>query len=196
MEKGGLGAALRAVGITTGEHLAWADEMRVGLVSVVRRVWAPVGVKVRQPVQQVRQWRYLVAAIEVWAGRLWWCWTDTMGSEEVASVVRGWQQNTDLEAVVWDGAPSHRSEVVQEVGFPLVQQPAYAPELNPAERLFEELRRVAEGKVYATLDAKVAAIQAELQWWDANPDRLRRLVGWWWIKDTLNQLPGPEAYLA
>jgi hypothetical protein len=45
MEKGGLGAALRAVGITTGEHLAWADEMRVGLVSVARRVWAPVGVK-------------------------------------------------------------------------------------------------------------------------------------------------------
>jgi hypothetical protein len=65
-----------------------------------------------------------------------------------------------------------------EVGFPLVQQPAYAPELNPAERLFEELRRVAEGKVYDTLDTKVAAIQAELQRWDANPDRLRRLVGW------------------
>jgi hypothetical protein len=68
--------------------------------------------------------------------------------------------------------------------------------LNPAERLFEELRRVAEGKVYDTLDAKVAAIQAELQRWDANPDRLRRLVGWWWIMDTLNQLPGPKAYLA
>jgi transposase len=85
---------------------------------------------------------------------------------------------------------------VQEVGFPLVQQPTYAPELNPAERLFEELRRVAEGKVYDTLDAKVAAIQAELQRGDANPDRLRRLVGWWWIMGTLNQLPGPKAYLA
>jgi hypothetical protein len=191
-----LGAALRGVGITTGEHLAWADEMRVGLVSVVRRVWAPVGVKVRQPMQQVRQWRYLVAAIEVWAGRLWWCWTDTMRSQEVASIVRGWQQNTDLEAVVWDGAASHQSAVVQKVGFPLVQQPAYAPELNPAERLFEELRRVTEGKVYDSLDAKVAAIQAELQRWDADPNRLRRLVGWWWIQDTLNQLPGPEAYLA
>ena len=42
--------------------------MRVGLVSVVRRVWAPVGVKVRQRVQQVRKWRYLVLAIEVWSG--------------------------------------------------------------------------------------------------------------------------------
>jgi len=42
--------------------------MRVGLVSVVRRVWAPVGVKVRQQVQKVREWRYLVVAIEILAG--------------------------------------------------------------------------------------------------------------------------------
>ena len=181
--------ALRAAGVTTGQHLAWADEMRVGLVSVVRRVWAPVGVKVRQRVQQVRKWRYLVLAIEVWAGRLWWCWTDTMRSKETASVVLGWQRNTELEAVVWDGAPSHRSEIVQGLGFPLVRQPAYAPELNPAERLFEELRRVVEGKLYDTLDAKVAVLEDELRQWDADPARVSRLVGWSWIVDILNQLP-------
>lgn len=163
--------------------------MRVGLVSVLRRVWAPVGVKVRQQVQQVRKWRYLVLAIEVCAGRLWWCWTDTMRSEETASVVLGWQQNTGLEAVVWDGAPSHRSEVVQDLGFPLVQQPPYAPELNPVERLIEELRRAVEGKVFDTLEAKVAAIEAELRKWDVDADRVRRLAEWDWIRDTLNQLP-------
>lgn len=162
--------------------------MRVGLVSVLRRVWAPVGVKVRQ---RVRKWRYLVLAIEVWAGRLWWCWTDTMRSEETASVLLGWPGNTDLAAVVWDGASSHRSEVVQDLGFPLVQQPAYAPELNPVERLIEELRRAVEGKVHDTLEAKVGAIEAELWKWDADPDRVRRLVSWPWIKDTLNQLPPP-----
>ncbi len=196
MEKRGCGAALRVAGVTSGDHLAWADEMRVGLVSVVRRVWAPVGVKVRQRVQQVRKWRYLVLAIEVWAGRLWWCWTDTMRSEETASVVQGWQQNTAVEVVVWDGAPSHRSEVVQGLGFPLVQQPAYAPELNPVERLIEELRRAVEGKVYDTLDAKVATIESELRKWDVDADRVRRLAGWGWIKDTLTQLAGPNPIAA
>jgi transposase len=180
---------LGAAGVTTGEGLAWADEMRVGLVSIVRRIWVPVGVKVRQRVQQVRKWRYLVLAVEVWAGRLWWCWTDTMRSGETASVVRGWQRNTNLAAVVWDGAPSQRSEVVQDLGFPLVQQPAYAPELNPVERLIQELRRAVEGKVYDTLDAKVAAIEVELRKWDADADRVHRLAGWDWIRDTLNQLP-------
>jgi transposase len=113
-----------------------------------------------------------------------------MRSVETTSVVLGWQRNTDLEAVVWDGAPSHRAEVVQDLGFPLVQQPAYAPELNPVERLIEELRRAVEGKVYDSLDAKVAAIEAELRKWDVNPDRVRRLAYWDWIKDTLKQLPG------
>lgn len=163
---------------------------------MVRRVWAPVGVKVRQPVQLVRKWRYLVLAIEVWAGRLWWCWTDTMRSEETASVVLGWEQNTDLEAVVWDGAPSHRSEMVQDLGFPLVQQPAYAPELNPVERLIEELRRAVEGKAYDTLEEKVAAIEAELRQWDADPERVQRLAGWDWIRETLNQLPSPTPMAA
>jgi transposase len=116
-----------------------------------------------------------------------------MRSQETASVVRGWQRNTDLEAVVWDGAPSHRSQVVQDLGFPLVQQPAYAPELNPVERLIEELRRVVEGKVYDTLDAKVAAIEAELRKWDVDADRVRRLADWDWIRDTLNQLLKPIA---
>src|ERR687892_2224588 len=37
LEKRGCGAALRVAGVTSGEHLVWADEMRVGLVSVVRR---------------------------------------------------------------------------------------------------------------------------------------------------------------
>jgi hypothetical protein len=188
--------ALKEAGLRSGEHLAWADEMRVGLVSVVRRVWALVGVKVRQLVQKAREWRYLVVAIEIGAGRLWWCWTESMRSEATASVVHGWQQNADLKAVVWDGASSHRSKVVQEVGFPLVQQPAYAPKLNLVERFFEELRRMVEGRVYASLEEQVAAIEAELRKWDVDPDRVRRLVGWWWIMDTLNQRPDPEATAA
>ena len=77
-----------------------------------------------------------------------------------------------------------------------MQQPAYAPELNPAERLFEELRRVVEGKVYDTLAAKVAVLEAELRQWDADPARVSRLVGWPWIMDTLNQLPHSQPSVA
>ena len=37
----------------------------------------------------------------------------------------------------------------------LIEQPAGAPELNPAERVFEELRHRIEGPQYATIEEKV-----------------------------------------
>jgi hypothetical protein len=43
--------------------------------------------------------------------------------------------------------------------------------------------------VYDTLDAKVAAIEAELRKWDVDANRVCRLAQWDWIRDTLNQLP-------
>jgi hypothetical protein len=43
--------------------------------------------------------------------------------------------------------------------------------------------------VYATLDAKVAAVSAELERIEADPDRVRRLTGWEWITAAAQQLP-------
>ena len=182
--------------MTAGDTVGWADEMRVGLMGMLRRVWAPRGVKVRQRLQMDRAWRYLNLAVDVQAGRLWWTWTENMQGETLATVVAGWQRHTDLEAVVWDGASGHRAEIVQSVDFRLVIQPSYAPELNPAERVFEELRRVVEGKVYATLAEKVAAIDAELWKWDADPNRVRQLASWGWITNALAQLPPAQAKAA
>lgn len=51
---------------------------------------------------------------------------------------------------------------VPKQGFPLVQQLSYTPELSPVERLIKELRHVVEGKGHDVLEAKVAAIEAEL----------------------------------
>jgi len=96
-----------------------------------------------------------------------------------------------LDALVRDGAPSHADADVRAVGLPLVALPPYSPELNPAERLFEEVRRRVEGRVSPTLDDKVAAVQAFLHELDADPARVRRLCGWNWITDALDTLPTP-----
>jgi hypothetical protein len=162
--------------------------MRLGLHGRVRRVWAPRGVKVRQRVQLRYEWRYLAVAVDVDRGRLWWHWTSSMRKEAIAPVVVAWQA-AGIAALVWDGAPAHRARLVREVGVRLVTQPAAAPELNPVERLFQELRRAVEGLVYATLNEKMACVERELMVLAANPDRLRRLTGWAWIADTLTQLP-------
>ncbi|MXZ41569.1 MAG: hypothetical protein F4Z18_07280 [Caldilineaceae bacterium SB0666_bin_21] len=72
---------------------------------------------------------------------------------------------------------------------PRVVQPSYAPELNPVERFFRELRRTVEGRVYPDLQAKQAALELILKAWQADPARVRQLCGWDWIRDALEALP-------
>ena len=90
-------------------------------------------------------------------------------------------------------ASSHRHELVRGVGLPLIGLPPYSPELNPAERVFEEVRRWIEGKVYPSLEDKVAAVEAYLSELESNPDRVRGLAGWDWIEDAIQRLPARYA---
>jgi transposase len=163
--------------------------MRLGLHGMVRRVWGRRGIKVRQRVQIAYRWRYLFLAVDSRRGQLYWCWRDTLTGIAIREALRGLLQHTPLTAVVWDRAPGHRDDGIQRLGMPVIALPPYSPELNPAERVFEELRRVVEGLPYATLDDKVAAVTRVLEEYDADPERVRRLTNWHWIDTALSQLP-------
>jgi ATPase subunit of ABC transporter with duplicated ATPase domains len=58
--KGGLLAALQAEGLRRGEEVVFADEMRLGLLGQVRRVWGRRGEKQRWRIELRYEWVYLV----------------------------------------------------------------------------------------------------------------------------------------
>ena len=115
MEKGGLGEALVGAGVKAETVLGFADEMRVGLRGMVRRVWGRRGVKVRHRVQTVYEWRCLFCVVDGRRGKLLWSWIDSMTSRRIAEAVNGLKQGTDMEALVWDDAGGHRSRLVEAV---------------------------------------------------------------------------------
>jgi transposase len=157
--KGGLRDALAAAGVNVASSFGFADEMRIGLRGMLRRVWGRRGIKVRQCLQIAYRWRYLFLAVDSQAGRLSWCWLDTLTALDIQSVLRDLRP-FGFATLVCDRAAVHREQSVRALGLPLVELPPASPELNPAERVFEELRRAVEGKVYATLADKVAAVAA------------------------------------
>jgi transposase len=164
--------------------------MRLGLHGQVRRRWTPRGVKLHQKVEIQYVWQYLALVVEP-LGWLSWKWLPHMRKEMVAETVQEWRRE-GAQAVVWDRAPSHRAKIVREIGLPLVEQPAYSPELNPAERVFEEVRRVVEGVVYGDIQKKMAVVESFLRELASDPQRVQRLVGWAWISDALSALPLPN----
>lgn len=158
--------------------------MRLGLRGTVRRVLAPRGVRVVQKVQLVYEYTYLLLAVDPLRGHLRWEWIQRMNTEHLLPVLRQW----NLRCVVWDGAPAHKAQALGELETVRIGQPAYSPELNPAERVFEEVRRYVEGEVYSSLDAKQRAAEEYLRQLQADPALVRRLCGWDWIQQALDGL--------
>lgn len=168
--------------------MGFGDELRLGLIGQTRRVWAPVGVKVVQPRQYERVWCYVVLVVDGRSGRLWWSWTRSMATAQLAAEVARWKP-AGIDAVVWDRAPAHQKLTSQRQAVALILQPPHSPELNPAERVIEAIRQQSEGKVYPTLADKYAAVDAFLEELDADPSRVRSLAGWSWIQSSLAALP-------
>ncbi len=177
-----------ARGLRVAQVVAWVDEMRVGLLGQMRRRWLPRGVKLRQRLELKRVWRYLVLAVDPLRGQLWWQWVERLRQDSVLAALRA-LEGQGIEAMVWDNAPWHTARRVQHSGVVTVHLPPYSPELNPVERVFQELRRQIEGQVYRHMELKVEAAERVLRALAADPGRVMRLTAWSWITDALLSLP-------
>ncbi len=171
--------------MTTNSRLWHCDEMRFGLWGQVRRRWGLKGKKIIQRMQIVFHWSYLVLAVDVLGGELHWGWSQGMRQRHLVPILEQWP----MDGVVWDGASSHRGKLMGQVGFARIFLPAYSPELNPAERVFEEVRRQVEGRVYPSLRAKRDAIDHLLRQLRGDKARLKRLISWDWVQQAVIQLP-------
>ena len=159
----------------------FSDEMRLGLQGQVRRVLAPRGVKIIQPLQREYKYEYLLLTVNPKTGHLRWAWIARMKQEFIKPILQAWA----IQLLFWDGAGVHRGKDLADLPGKRIFHPAYSPELNPAERIFEEVRRFIEGEVYPTLAAKRQAADDFLSKLAAHTQRVISLCLWGWIQDAL-----------
>ena len=178
-------AALVEAGVTRDAGIVLADEWRLGLRGQVRRVLARRGVDVTQRLQLKYEWAYLLLAVDPRRGALRWRWLERCRAEPIRAALADWAP----DAVVWDGHGAHTAKLLADLPLARVRLPPYSPELNPAERVVEEIRRRVEGRTYATLADKRAVADAYLRALAADPDRVKQLCGWAWLTAALDALP-------
>jgi transposase len=86
--------------------------------------------------------------------------------------------------VVLDGAPSHRSErMVLPENISFLRLPPSSPELDPAERWFQEFRRSLSNRAFESVALIQDALSETLRPYWERPSLLKRLTGYtWWVK--------------
>jgi hypothetical protein len=178
-------AALVEARVTREASVVLADELRLGLRGQVRRVLGRRGGRSVQRLQLRYEWAYLFLAVEPRAGTLRWCWLARCRAVLLKEVLAAWAP----DAVIWDSHGAHTARLLAELPVTRVRLPAYSPDLNPAERVFQEVRRHVEGRLYASVAEKQAVVDRYLVGLAADPARVRHLCGWAWLTAALDALP-------
>lgn len=143
----------------------WAeDEHRLGLLPVVRRVWAPRG---RRPVAAARrayEWLYAYGFVRPATGQTWWCLLPTVSVEAMNLALAAFARDEGIgparrAVLAVDNAGWHTStKLAPPEGVHLAFLPAYSPELQPAERLWGLVDEPVANRAFASLDELADAL--------------------------------------
>ena len=89
--------------------------------------------------------------------------------------------------MVIDGAVWHRGGLLKAPeNIYLLKLPPYAPELNPIEHVWDELReKLFYNRVFASLDKLEDQLVLGLKTLENNPETVRTIVSWDWIVSSL-----------
>jgi transposase len=181
--KSELAAKLRALDMELGRRVRiWvADEMRYGLQPVTRRVWSLPGTRVVVEVEPRYEWGYCYGALEVQGEGAEFFYTPTVNLECSALFLSqvGALDPEAVHVVLWDGAGFHPQDRAAEVpaNMRLLTLPAYSPELNPIEKLWDIVKDAICNRVFGSLPELESVLTGVLARYWSDAKRLGHLIG-------------------
>jgi len=156
------------------------DEGRFGRISRPRRCWAPPGIRPHVPAQVIREAVSVYAAVAPALGEMITLilpQADTammnLFLEQVSQTFCSYFIVMQVDQAAW-----HRSlELVIPDNIRLISQPAYSPEVNPVEHLWEEVReKYLHNRVFASLEALIEVLCQALVELADDKQRLRSMM--------------------
>ncbi len=166
----------------------WAtDEHRLGLLPVVRRVWALKG---RRPTAWVRrryEWLYVYGCVRPRTGATWWCLLPTVATEAFRLALAAFARDEGIDAthravLVLDQAGWHTADTLAvPEGLHLAFLPPASPELQPAERLWGLVDAPVANRTFADLDDLEATLVTRCRELETQrqPIKTRTRYHWW-----------------
>jgi transposase len=137
----------------------WAtDEHRLGLKPIHRRVWAPVGKRPIALGHHRYEWLYVTAFVAPASGETVWYLSNGIDKPFFAELLKAFARQIGagrdrIIVLILDNAGWHGPQNLPvPEGIRLLYQPAYSPELQPAEHLWPLLDEPLVNKHFDTID--------------------------------------------
>lgn len=161
------------------------DEHRYGLISVVRRYWTLKGLRPTVPYQTKFEWGYVYGALELGSGQAEFFYAPTV-SLAWSAVFLNQLVATDsaaIHVVIWDRAGFHLKDDNPHLppAVRVLPLPAYSPELNPVEPLWDPVKRRTANATWESLEKIEEAITEVLQPFWEQVSRVKSLLGDSWL---------------
>lgn len=167
-------------------RLLFQDEARFGRISDRRRCWAPWPSRPRVASQIVREYLYAVTAVCPWDGKLASLVLPWIDTENMSRFLNHTAQCFPQEHCIMflDGAGWHTAcDLRLPANIQLEFLPAWSPELNPTEAIWECLRENYIGhQVFDSLDAVENCVCSGLHELHSNPSRVQSMTNYRWFK--------------
>ena len=175
----------------------WAeDEHRLGLLPVVRRVWAPKGQRPRAAVRRTYTWLYVYGFVRPRTGHSWWCLLPTVTVPAMTLALATFARDEGIDAehravLVVDQAGWHTgADLVLPEGIDLIFLPPASPELQPAERLWTLVDEPLANRAFADLTEVEAVLVERCRRLEADRERIKSHTHFhWWPPEPLPAFP-------
>jgi hypothetical protein len=166
----------------------WAqDEARLGLVPIVKRIWAEKGKRPLAIHHRRYEWLYVYGFVQPTTGRVEWLLLPSVDTalfqlalDRFAATV-GAGPNKHI-VLVLDGAGWHRAkELKVPIGIHMFPLPPYSPELQPAEHLWPLVHEAVANENIANIDELDDAVSRRCRYLHRDHELIHSntLFSWW-----------------
>lgn len=123
-------------------RLLFEDEASFGRSNKPRNCWCKKKIRPRVPCQHVREYRYAFGAVEPLTGNKFFAISHKCDTIRMYYFLKKISQSCpdDIIVLVCDGASWHKNAEIVPHNMMLVNLPTGAPEMNPMEQIWREIR--------------------------------------------------------
>jgi len=177
----------RAAAARRGRRLRimFADEARFGRINRPRPCWAPTGIRPQVASQLIREYIYLYGAVAPKDGTCVYLIMPTSNTACFQAFLDALSRRFARQQIllVLDGAPNHRSgQLVIPDNISLLFLPPYAPELNPKENLWDEIReKIFKNYALKSIDAVHHKLEEAILYIERNPKVVKSITSFPYI---------------